>query len=165
MPDVRNQRAGRSIAMSRRGITISPWRATPPIQSVLGCRPCRWPRGIRQGRILERLGDRRERRLFQARRVLRPLDPVPARPRRDRAYDGLWRRLSGAVPTRAPMPKAQRTLMPISLSARRRRILLAAMVCTLLAATGCARPPATTAAAIPPGQARVWFYREFIPSE
>ncbi len=59
--------------------------------------------------------------------------------------------------------------MPISLSARRRRILLAAMVCSLLAAaTGCARPPATSAAAIPPiapGQARVWFYREFIPSE
>ncbi len=67
------------------------------------------------------------------------------------------------------MPKAQRTLMPTSLSARRRRISWAFMACFLLAAaTGCAQPSATTAAAIPPvppGQARVWFYREFIPSE
>jgi len=45
-------------------------------------------------------------------------------------------------------------------------VLLAAMVGFLLAAaTGCAQPSAPTAAAIPPGQARVWFYREFIPSE
>jgi hypothetical protein len=48
-------------------------------------------------------------------------------------------------------------------------VLLAVMVCFLLvAATGCAQPPAVTAASIPPippGQARVWFYREFIPSE
>jgi hypothetical protein len=37
-----------------------------------------------------------------------------------------------------------------------------------LAATGCAQPPATAAVAIPPippGEARVSFYREFIPSE
>jgi hypothetical protein len=48
-------------------------------------------------------------------------------------------------------------------------VLLAVMVCFLLvAATGCAQPSAPTAATIPPippGQARVWFYREFIPSE
>jgi Protein of unknown function (DUF2846) len=44
----------------------------------------------------------------------------------------------------------------------------ALMACFLLvAATGCAQPSATTAAIppVPPGQARVWFYREFIPSE
>jgi hypothetical protein len=47
-------------------------------------------------------------------------------------------------------------------------VLLALIVCFLLvAATGCAQPSATTAAIppVPPGQARVWFYREFIPSE
>jgi hypothetical protein len=45
-------------------------------------------------------------------------------------------------------------------------VLLAATVGFLLvAATGCAQPSAPTAAPIPPGQARVWFYREFIPSE
>jgi len=45
---------------------------------------------------------------------------------------------------------------------------LALMACfMLMAATGCAQPSATTAAIppVPPGQARVWFYREFIPSE
>jgi hypothetical protein len=37
-----------------------------------------------------------------------------------------------------------------------------------LAANGCAQAPSMASAAvpsIPPGQARVWFYREFIPSE
>jgi Protein of unknown function (DUF2846) len=47
-------------------------------------------------------------------------------------------------------------------------LVRALMACFLLVvATGCAQPSATTAAIppVPPGQARVWFYREFIPSE
>ncbi len=58
------------------------------------------------------------------------------------------------------------TFLSSGLARAGQSVLLAVMVCFLLvAATGCAQPSATTAAAIPPGQARVWFYREFIPSE
>ena len=41
-------------------------------------------------------------------------------------------------------------------------------MCILLAAGGCTQLPPTGSVAIPPipaGEARVWFYREFIPSE
>jgi hypothetical protein len=58
------------------------------------------------------------------------------------------------------------TFLSSGLARAGQSVLLAAMVGFLLvAATGCAQPSAPTAVAIPPGQARVWFYREFIPSE
>jgi hypothetical protein len=48
-------------------------------------------------------------------------------------------------------------------------MLSVATMCFLFAtANGCARAPTTASVAIPPipaGDARVWFYREFIPSE
>ena len=60
------------------------------------------------------------------------------------------------------------TFLLSGLARAEQSVLLALMVCFLLvAATGCAQPSATTAAIppVPPGQARVWIYREFIPSE
>lgn len=57
--------------------------------------------------------------------------------------------------------------MPIARSVRRRISALAAGA-LLLAANGCAEAPSVATAAVPPiptGEARVWFYREFIPSE
>jgi hypothetical protein len=58
--------------------------------------------------------------------------------------------------------------MPVFFSARRWWILSFVGTWLTLAANGCAQAPGMAAAAvppIPPGQARVWFYREFIPSE
>jgi hypothetical protein len=59
--------------------------------------------------------------------------------------------------------------MPITSRALQRRLLSAGAICVLLATgNGCAQAPTTASAAIPPipaGEARVWFYREFIPSE
>ena len=57
--------------------------------------------------------------------------------------------------TRNPAPRAAKWLRLVS--------------GILLIATGCAEPPATakvtTAAPVPVGQARIWFYREWLPSE
>ncbi len=59
--------------------------------------------------------------------------------------------------------------MPITLTIDRRRLLTGGgMLAALLATIGCAPAPTTGAAAIPPipaGEARVWFYRDFLPSE
>jgi hypothetical protein len=58
--------------------------------------------------------------------------------------------------------------MPISPQVRRWWLLSFAATWLLLAANGCAQAPnmaSATVPPIPPGEARVWFYREFIPSE
>jgi hypothetical protein len=58
--------------------------------------------------------------------------------------------------------------MTIILPVHRWWLLSFAAVWLLLAANGCAQAPSMPSAAvppIPPGEARVWFYREFIPSE
>jgi hypothetical protein len=59
--------------------------------------------------------------------------------------------------------------MPTDRPNQRRRFFLAGGALALLApAIGCAFAPKTEAAAIPPippGEARVWFYRDFLPSE
>lgn len=58
--------------------------------------------------------------------------------------------------------------MQIIALARRSWLLGCAAAWLLLAGNGCAQGPSPAAVAvppIPPGQARVWFYREFIPSE
>jgi hypothetical protein len=58
--------------------------------------------------------------------------------------------------------------MPTFPMARRWWLLFVVGTWSTLAANGCAQAPSMASAAvppIPPGQARVWFYREFIPSE
>lgn len=58
--------------------------------------------------------------------------------------------------------------MPRNPPTRRGWLLSLAAVGSLLVASGCAQAPSMASAAvppIPPGEARVWFYREFIPSE
>ena len=58
--------------------------------------------------------------------------------------------------------------MTIILLAHRWWLLSFVAAWLLLAASGCAQAPSMASAAvppIPPGEARVWFYREFIPSE
>jgi hypothetical protein len=58
--------------------------------------------------------------------------------------------------------------MTIILPAHRWWLLSFVAAWLLLAANGCAQAPSMASAAvppIPPGEARVWFYREFIPSE
>jgi hypothetical protein len=50
----------------------------------------------------------------------------------------------------------------------RRRAVVAALLLGLAGAVGCARAPNTGAVAIPPippGKARIWVFREFLPSE
>lgn len=50
---------------------------------------------------------------------------------------------------------------------RLRALASAAALAAALVLPGCARPPAVSAAAIPPippGEARIWFYRDFEPS-
>jgi hypothetical protein len=56
--------------------------------------------------------------------------------------------------------------MPPGPTALRRRWLLAAAACLLLDIAGCAHPAATASSAIapiPPGKARIWFYRDYEP--
>jgi hypothetical protein len=59
--------------------------------------------------------------------------------------------------------------MPVTLTTLRRRVLLAgAMFAILATSCGCAQAPTAGEASIPPipaGEARVWFYRTFLPSE
>jgi Protein of unknown function (DUF2846) len=53
-------------------------------------------------------------------------------------------------------------------ASRPRRSLMAALVLACLAASGCAQPPTVGAAIVapmPPGEARIWVYRSFDPSE
>jgi hypothetical protein len=50
----------------------------------------------------------------------------------------------------------------------RRRLLLAAAACLTLAGVACAQPAPTASVAIPPippGEARIWIYRAYQPSE
>jgi hypothetical protein len=58
-------------------------------------------------------------------------------------------------------------MMPMTLSAVRRWMLSVVTILVLIGSVGgCAQAPATVAIPpIPAGEARVWFYREFIPSE
>ena len=58
--------------------------------------------------------------------------------------------------------------MAITNLTRRGGLALFALTWLVFAANGCAQGPSVAAVAIPPippGEARVWFYRQFIPSE
>jgi hypothetical protein len=67
------------------------------------------------------------------------------------------------------LENGERDQMPMTLRTLRPRVLLVGVMFAILAtACGCAQTPTTAEAIIPPipaGEARVWFYREFIPSE
>lgn len=55
-----------------------------------------------------------------------------------------------------------------ALAALSRRLILSAVLSAGLAAAGCAQGPDVGSVAIrpiPPGQARIWIYRNFVPSE
>jgi len=55
--------------------------------------------------------------------------------------------------------------MMMGLSVRLRHWVNAASLLLILSATACATQPAPQVAAPPPGQARIWFYRLWAPSE
>lgn len=58
--------------------------------------------------------------------------------------------------------------MPFRFVVLNHRLLSVAAIWLMLATNGCAQGPTPASVgvpAIPPGEARVWFYREFIPSE
>jgi Protein of unknown function (DUF2846) len=58
--------------------------------------------------------------------------------------------------------RTEQSMTPSSFSVARSRNLLLAGV---LLAAGCAAPPPSTQIPLPAGQARIWFYRDWLPSE